>query len=437
MGKKKMADEEKRNDSKTEEVKKHPLEDEFVSMFPYTPRIYIQNKLARLSNNPEAAEVTRLTEELLANSKLSVPVNELEDDLEDDEDVEQWQELKLSEMRIIFPDLSPDWLMEALVNIADALQAVSDMTVKLEEMERLFNRKVDEIFSLSETERAKLPTLKAWMERRQLQKELEMWSTRITAQDMVDLYEDPAAYFFSQERKPESELYLSHSLAGLMEEFPFQNAQQIKMVFRREGFFFASARRALLLLPNTRKTRRPEKDVRFPREPCVTFMKERRFCALEDEIAREVETRRMSREHLKMEARSAGLLEECPICLAPNCLPSDMISCMAGHKFCKTCVITAAEGVLARGRGMVLCLGQCDSEVDVNQLQKVVKPNVLSKLMVIRQAEELKSAGLENLVSCPYCPYQTIMDNQDDKVMRCLNPECGRDSCRLCKHSST
>merc|ERR1712142_703760 len=141
MGKKKMADEEKRNDSKTEEVKKHPLEDEFVSMFPYTPRIYIQNKLARLSNNPEAAEVTRLTEELLANSKLSVPVNELEDD----EDVEQWQELKLSEMRIIFPDLSPDWLMEALVNIADALQAVSDMTVKLEEMERLFNRKVDEI----------------------------------------------------------------------------------------------------------------------------------------------------------------------------------------------------------------------------------------------------------------------------------------------------
>ena len=85
---------------------------------------------------------------------------------------------------------------------------------------------------------------------------------------------------------------------------------------------------------------------------------------------------------------------------------------------------------------MVSCLGQCDSEVDVDQLQKVVKPNVLSKLMVIRQAEELKSAGLENLVSCPYCPYQTIMDNQEDKVMRCLNPECGRDSCRLCKHSS-
>merc|ERR1712142_362338 len=107
----KMADE-KQNDSNTEEEeenKKHPLEDEFVSMFPYTPRIYIRNKLARLSNIPEAGEITRLTEELLANPYPSVPVNELEDDLEDDEDIQQWQELKLAEMRTIFPDLSPDW----------------------------------------------------------------------------------------------------------------------------------------------------------------------------------------------------------------------------------------------------------------------------------------------------------------------------------------
>ena len=169
-----MADEEKREDSKTEEVKKHPLEDEFVSMFPSTPRIYIRNKLARMSNNPDAAAVTRLTEELLANPYPSVPVNELEDDREDDEDVEQWQELKLAEMRIIFPGLSPDWLMESLDNIADTFQLVGDLTVRLEEMERQFNRKVDEILSLSETEIANLPTLKAWMERKQLQRELDM-----------------------------------------------------------------------------------------------------------------------------------------------------------------------------------------------------------------------------------------------------------------------
>jgi len=157
---------------------------------------------------------------------------------------------------------------------------------------------------------------------------------------------------------------------------------------------------------------------------------------LEEDITREVEMRRMAKEQIKMEARNAGKLEECVVCLASDCLPSDMISCLVGHKFCKTCVIVTAEGVLAMGKWMVQCLGECEAEVDVNQLQRVLKPNVLSKLMVNRQAEELKTAGVENLVSCPFCPYQTIMDNQEDKVVRCLNPECGRDSCRMCKLSN-
>ena len=145
----------------------------------------------------------------------------------------------------------------------------------------------------------------------------------------------------------------------------------------------------------------------------MAFIKERRFCELEEEITREVEKRRVAREQMEMEARNAGVLEECVICLEPDCLPIDMISCLTGHKFCKNCVIITAEGVLARGKGMVQCLGECDLEVDVNQLQKVLKPIVLSKLMVNRQAEELKTAGVENLVGCLFCPYQTIMDNLD------------------------
>ena len=134
-----------------------------------------------------------------------------------------------------------------------------------------------------------------------------------------------------------------------------------------------------------------------------------------------------------MKTEAAGLLEECIICLASDCLPSDLISCQVGHSFCKACVITTAEGVLARGLGVVKCLGKCEMEMEVNQLQKVLMANVLSKLVANRQAEELNAAGLENLVSCPFCPYQTIMDNVEDKVVRCLNPDCGRDSCRMCK----
>ena len=59
--------------------------------------------------------------------------------------------------------------------------------------------------------------------------------------------------------------------------------------------------------------------------------------------------------------------------------------------------------------------------------------NILSKLLQRRQAEEVGAAGMEDLVTCPFCPYQTIMENPDDRVLACRNPECGRESCRLCK----
>jgi len=421
------------SDSEEEEFK-HPLEDQFVSMFPHTPRRYIRNRLANLPDNPEA--VARFTEELLNNPAQAAGSGNDSDDDELDEEIDQWKDVKQSEMRGIFPDLCPDWLMETLDNITDNAKAIADPSDKFEEMEKMVSRKADEILSLTDADRAKLPTVKAWRERRQLQEELEMWSVGITAKDMVDLYEDPANHFFGVERKPETPLYRRHSLARLREEFRFQKAQQIEKIFRRNRFFFAPARRALLLRQNDRKTRRPDKDVGFPPQPCLAFIKERRFCELEEEINREVEMRRLTREQMRMEARDAGLLEECVICLASDCLPLDMISCQAGHKFCKNCVIITAEGVLARGKGMVQCLRECDLELDVNQLKRVLKPIVLSKLMVNKQAEELKTAGVENLVGCPFCPYQTIMDNLEDKVMRCLNPECGRDSCKMCKLSN-
>ena len=53
-----------------EEEARHPLEDQFVSMFPFTPRRYIRNRLANIqNNNPEA--VARLTEELLPGRQRS------------------------------------------------------------------------------------------------------------------------------------------------------------------------------------------------------------------------------------------------------------------------------------------------------------------------------------------------------------------------------
>lgn len=39
-------------------------------------------------------------------------------------------------------------------------------------------------------------------------------------------------------------------------------------------------------------------------------------------------------------------------------------------------------------------------------------------------------AEIDGLECCPYCPYAVIVDNPEDKIFRCLNPECLKETCR-------
>ena len=64
------------------------------------------------------------------------------------------------------------------------------------------------------------------------------------------------------------------------------------MELKRNRFFFAPAR---LLRGNTRNNSRPDKDVDQPAAPCIAFIRERRFCQLEEEITMEVQRRPMER----------------------------------------------------------------------------------------------------------------------------------------------
>jgi len=133
------------------------------------------------------------------------------------------------------------------------------------------------------------------------------------------------------------------------------------------------------------------------------------------------------------DAKRLGHLQECLCCYSDDCLPEDMISCKGGHVYCRECIARGTDLAIRDGKTVIECLGHCKEEIGWQELQKVVAPNVLSKLLQRRQAEEVGAAEMDNMVSCPFCPYVTIMDNPDDKVLVCRNPECGRDSCRLCQ----
>lgn len=59
-----------------------------------------------------------------------------------------------------------------------------------------------------------------------------------------------------------------------------------------------------------------------------------------------------------------------------------------------------------------------------------MEPVVYRKVQERRQQEEVMAAGVEDLVSCPFCCFMIIMPNPENKVLECLNPECLKESCR-------
>lgn len=110
-------------------------------------------------------------------------------------------------------------------------------------------------------------------------------------------------------------------------------------------------------------------------------------------------------------------------------MPNKCAKCIAGHVFCFDCIVRGAESVLADGKTEVKCFTECDSEISLATLQISLSPTTFSVLLKKRQAAEVEAAGIEGLVSCPFCTFASIPP-AEDKVFKCLNPECMKESCR-------
>ena len=59
-------------------------------------------------------------------------------------------------------------------------------------------------------------------------------------------------------------------------------------------------------------------------------------------------------------------------------------------------------------------------------------PVIFAKLCQKKQAEELFAAGVEGLAYCPKCGWINVCD-PNDKLFRCANPDCLKETCRQCK----
>ncbi|XP_076649255.1 uncharacterized protein LOC143357015 [Halictus rubicundus] len=123
----------------------------------------------------------------------------------------------------------------------------------------------------------------------------------------------------------------------------------------------------------------------------------------------------------------------CENCYDNECMPSKCFTCNDGHIFCKNCINVAVKVELGKGNVHIKCFSlNCNEIFSCSTLQKALPPTQFSVLLSKKQETEVMAAELEGLVSCPFCSFASIPP-PDDKVFRCLDPECMKESCRFCK----
>jgi TRIAD3 protein (E3 ubiquitin-protein ligase RNF216) len=68
-----------------------------------------------------------------------------------------------------------------------------------------------------------------------------------------------------------------------------------------------------------------------------------------------------------------------------------------------------------------------------SELRRFLSSKLLDLYGRVMQMKEIEAAGIEGLEGCPFCEYKVIIENDEEKLLRCERDECGAVSCRTCK----
>jgi len=138
--------------------------------------------------------------------------------------------------------------------------------------------------------------------------------------------------------------------------------------------------------------------------------------------------------------RSGCCFDECPL----NC----MTACAEGHLFCLDCARRNAETTVGNGAHIFKCMdvSGCKAEFTSAEIARFVDAKTIAlrdKLAsgdAIREVPSLSpflnQASIEGFITCPFCDYGAIVEDENDKEFRCQNKECEIVSCRSCRSES-
>jgi TRIAD3 protein (E3 ubiquitin-protein ligase RNF216) len=138
-----------------------------------------------------------------------------------------------------------------------------------------------------------------------------------------------------------------------------------------------------------------------------------------------------------LRAQIEGQTTECGICFE-ECALNRMVQCEGEtiHWFCRTCLRSQAESQIGMAKYELTCMSMdgCSAGFSLAQRALFLDKKLTTALDRIEQEAVLRMAGIENLETCPFCPYAAEYPPVEvDKEFRCDNPQCQQVSCRLCR----
>ncbi|KAH0579736.1 hypothetical protein H2248_002574 [Termitomyces sp. 'cryptogamus'] len=113
-----------------------------------------------------------------------------------------------------------------------------------------------------------------------------------------------------------------------------------------------------------------------------------------------------------------------------------MIQCPETHLFCMTCMRSYASTLLGTHDPNIKCMDQsgCKALIPPSELKRFLPEKLMTLYERVKQRKEVEAAGLEGLEECPFCEWGCVIENPEEKLLRCGNLDaCGAVSCRQCK----
>ncbi|KAF7886075.1 hypothetical protein EAF00_010178 [Botryotinia globosa] len=145
-------------------------------------------------------------------------------------------------------------------------------------------------------------------------------------------------------------------------------------------------------------------------------------------------------ENLKR-AEAEGTITECCCCYSDYPL-NRMVHCnneAVLHWFCRGCARQSAETEIGNSKYLLVCMSTdgCEAGFSLEQRNQFLDELTIVALERNEAEAVLRMAGIENLASCPFCPFAAEYPPVEvDREFRCQAPDCEKVSCRLCKLES-